>query len=115
MMRSPVVSEYNGDRINDQPTPKGVHPVKSKVFSIDIINKPDFQQVWFYRTNGRSDGGGLRMYTLTVSRLIRLLRAMVNTSTKFQCNTYTGPRTSSWWVAGVVEKAYAAEAALQAS
>jgi len=89
--------------------------MKSKVFSIDIIRKPNYQQIWIYRTNGLSNGGGLRMYSLTLDRLVRVLRAMVNTSAKIRCNTYTGKNTESWYISGVVEEMQAARAALAGS
>jgi len=89
--------------------------MKSKVFSIDIHNRADSPDVWFYRTDGTANGGGLRFYTLTIDRLIRLLRAMVNTSTTFRCYTYETEHTSSWYVAGVVEQMQTAQAALAGS
>jgi len=89
--------------------------VKSKVFSIDIHNHPDSQQVWVYRTDGTANGGGLRFYNLTTSRLIRLLRAMVNISTQVRCYTHDYDEVSSWYVAGAVEQMYAAQAALAAA
>jgi len=87
--------------------------MKSRVFAVDIIRRNDRPRVWFYRTNGRKDGGGVRMYYLTVPRLIRLLRAMVNRAIDVQANTYTGVNISSWYILGVVEEAYAAQAALE--
>jgi len=89
--------------------------MKSKVFSISIHNHPDSQQVWIYRTNGTDHGGGLRFYNLTVSRLIRVLRAMVNVSTQVLCYTHDYDEVSSWYIAGVVEQMHAAQDALAAA
>jgi len=87
--------------------------MKSKVFSIDIVRKPNYQQIWIYRTNGTDHGGGLRFYNLTTSRLIRLLRAMVNVSTHERCVVYDGGPVPEWTRLGVVEEMYAAEAAIE--
>jgi len=89
--------------------------MKSKVFSIDIHNHPDSQQVGIYRTNGTDHGGGLRFYNLTVSRLIRLLRAMVSVSGRSECHTWEHGDITTWWIMGVVEQMYAAQAAISAA
>jgi len=86
--------------------------MKSKVFSISIHNYPDRQVVSVYRTIGRIPGGGVKFYRLTVPRLIRLLRVMVNVSTRTQCYTYENENTSTWTIAAVVPEMYAAQAAL---
>ena len=115
MIDTPVVSEYTEVSTDDQPKPKGAVQMKSKVFSISLHNRTDSPTVAIYRTNGRVDGGGLKFYTLTVPRLIRLLQAMVNRSIQEKCYTWTGSAVSTWTIAGVVEQMYAAQAALAAA
>ena len=82
--------------------------MKSRVFSVDIVNHPDRQLASIYRTDGTAHGGGLRFYDLTPSRLIRLLRAMVNISTRTPCYTHEYGFISTWWISGIVEQMYAA-------
>jgi len=89
--------------------------MKSKVFSISIHNYPDRQVASVYRTLGRIPGGGVKFYQLTVPRLIRLLRVMVNVSTTVRCYTHDTENTSTWTIGAVVPEMYAAQAALAAS
>jgi len=89
--------------------------MKSKVFSIGIHNDPLYPEIWIYRTDGKDHGGGLRFYTLTVPRLIRVLRAMVNVSTAHRCYTSRLSRIDHWTIAGVVEQMYAAQDAIAAA
>lgn len=89
--------------------------MKSKVFSVDLYNAPEYQSIGIYRTNGMPNGGKLRTYLATSPRLIRLLRAMVNASTRVPCCTYEGQRTSIWTINGVVSQMREARSALDAS
>ena len=89
--------------------------MKSKVFSISIHSSPEPQLAFFYRTDGTEHGGGLRDYYLTVPRLIRMLRAMVNVSTRVRCYTTTGDGFTTWWISEIVGEMYAAQAALAAA
>ena len=89
--------------------------MKSEVFSISLHSYLEPPLVIVYRTNGHPLGGGLRFYDLTSSRLIRLLRAMVNVSATRECSTWEGAGMSNWTIAGVVQDAYAAQAALAGS
>lgn len=89
--------------------------MKSRVFSLDLINKPDYHRLLVYRTNGTGRGGGVRFYRLTVSRLIRLLRAMCTVSTGSECKTWMTGDSASWCILGVVEEMQAAQAALAAA
>jgi len=115
MSDTPVVSEYNGTRIDDPPKPKGAHPMKSKVFSIDFVRHPGYSKVWVYRTNGRVDGGGLRMYRLTPDRVIQLLRVLYRVSCQHRCMVQMGDEVSTWTICGVVEQMQTAQAALAGS
>jgi len=87
----------------------------SKVFSISIYQHPGDNTVGIFRTDGSPDGGAIRFYNLTVPRLIRLLRAMVNVSKVTTCYTFGGDLGNSWYIPGVVEQMYAAQAALAAA
>jgi len=89
--------------------------MKSKVFSISIHSSPEPQLAFFYRTVGREDGGTVRHYRLTVPRLIRLLRAMVNVSAHTRCYTWSQGEIANWTILGIVEQMYAAQAALAAA
>jgi len=89
--------------------------MKSKVFSVSIYHQPSYDSVGIFRTDGRPDGGDLRFYDLTVPRLIRLLRAMVNVSKETPCHTFGGNMGNSWYIPGVVEQMREARAALAAA
>jgi len=84
--------------------------MKSKVFSVRFFNYPNARSVVFYRTNGRLDGGGYRVYAVTTDRLIRLLRVMCSVSDRrLTCIGLDGEMTT-WTIAGIVAAMYEAQA-----
>lgn len=87
--------------------------MNSRVFAIDIHNVPGYQGIWFYRTNGLPKGGLLRMYKMTPSRLIRLLRAMVNVSSRVSCRNRLSDGVTGWAVDQVIQETRARRVALE--
>jgi len=77
--------------------------MQSRVYSVSILHNDKTGHVAFYRTDGTRTGGGLRIYTITVSRLCRLMRAMVNTACEKRVGMTNIANWTSWWIVGVVE------------
>jgi len=88
--------------------------MKSRIFSITFLKRPKHTTVAIYRTIGRSDGGGIHWYDLTVAQLCRLLDAMCNTSNRFPVTITEDDGIAMWTMNGVVPAMYAAQATLDA-
>jgi hypothetical protein len=78
--------------------------VQSRVYSVSILHYVNKGHIAFYRTDGTRTGGGLHIYDLTVPRLCRLMRGMVNTACEKRVGMSTVGNWSSWWIVGLVEK-----------
>jgi len=74
--------------------------MRNRVYAVSILHNGDNGHVAFYRTDGTRTGGGLRIYTMTVSRLCRLMRAMVNTACEKSVGMMTIANWTSWWILG---------------
>ena len=89
--------------------------MRNRVYSVSIHNFPDDHGALIYRCNGTTHGGAVRWYELDTERTIRLLRAMVATSTRKPCYVHYGPGISHWVISGLVNELYARRRELEAA
>jgi len=74
--------------------------VQNRVFAVSIDSGKQNPYISVYRTDGTQTGGGMKTYTLTVDRLIRLLRAMVTTASAEKVTIYDRNGWVNWMLLG---------------
>jgi hypothetical protein len=74
--------------------------VQNRVFAVSIDSGKQNPYIAVYRTDGSQTGSGVKRYTVTVDRLIRLLRAMVTTASAEEVTIYDQNGWVNWMLHG---------------
>lgn len=78
--------------------------MQARVYAVSIHHYVNQGHIAFFRTDGTRTGGGFHIYDLTVARLCRLMRAMVNTAGANDVRMSTVDNWSFWLIWGLVDK-----------